>query len=319
MKKLFVVLLLAIISGFGFAQMGSTECIAPAGPGGGWDFTCRIPAAKVMTDLGIVSNMKVTNMSGGGGAIAYGHVVSERNTDENLIVAASAATATRLAQNVYAGLSEDDVRWIGAVGADYGVIAVGKNSPYQNLNELLADLTAGKKLSFAGGGSFGGWDHLKALMLAQAAGIEDLKSVHYVDFDGGGAAMIEILAGRADVFTGDTSEVLAQYDAGEVRVLAILAPVRIERLPDVPTATELGYDVIGGNWRAFYAPGGISDAAYDKWVSAVDKVAHSDEWEVLRDDNGLARFEKFGAEFDTFVREQIALIRSISEELGLVQ
>jgi len=319
MKKFVFITLLAILSVFSFAQKGSVECIAPAGPGGGWDFTCRIPAAKVMTDLGIVKNMKVTNMSGGGGAVAYTHVVSEQKGNEDLIVAASAATATRLAQNVYSGLSEKDVRWLGAVGSDFGVIAVGKNSQFNSLEELLDVLRSGKKLTFSGGGSVGGWDHLKAVMLAKAAGVKDLNTVQYIDFDGGGAAMIEILAGRADVFTGDTSEVLSQYDAGEVKILAILSPVRIERLPDTPTATELGYDVIGGNWRAFYAPAGISDEAYDFWVSAIDKVAHSDEWETLRDDNGLARFEKFGADFEQFVIDQIAEIRSISQELGFMQ
>ncbi len=317
MKKFLIIALLAITSTFGLAQ--NTECIAPAGPGGGWDFTCRIPAANLMVELGIVDNMKVTNMSGGGGAVAYAHVVSERTDDENVIIAASAATATRLAQNVYPGMSEDDVRWVGAVGSDFGVIAVRQDSPYQTLEQLIDDLRAGEKLSFSGGGSVGGWDHLKALMLAKAAGIENLKSIQYIDFDGGGAAMIEILAGRADVFSGDTSEVLSQYDAGAVRILAILSPVRIERLADIPTAKELGYDVVGGNWRAFYAPAGISDARYDFWVNAVDTVAHSDAWETLRDDNGLARFEKFGPDFDAFVREQIAIIRSISEELGLIQ
>lgn len=43
------------------------ECIAPAGAGGGWDFTCR-SVAQVMQDLKIVNQpIKVTNVTGGGG------------------------------------------------------------------------------------------------------------------------------------------------------------------------------------------------------------------------------------------------------------
>ena len=44
------------------------ECIAPAGPGGGWDFICRT-TAKNLFQLGLIENaMQVANMSGGGAA-----------------------------------------------------------------------------------------------------------------------------------------------------------------------------------------------------------------------------------------------------------
>ena len=68
---------------------GATQCIAPAGAGGGWDFTCR-QVGKVLYDLKLVPNpVEVTNLEGGGGGVAYAEVVSKRNTDNNLIVAAS--------------------------------------------------------------------------------------------------------------------------------------------------------------------------------------------------------------------------------------
>ncbi|MFW6381042.1 MAG: dihydrolipoyl dehydrogenase family protein, partial [Bacillota bacterium] len=51
-----------------------------------------------------------------------------RNDENDLIVAASSATATRLAQGVFPGNTMDQVRWIGSVGADYGVIAVAEDS-----------------------------------------------------------------------------------------------------------------------------------------------------------------------------------------------
>ena len=76
-------------------------------------------------------------MAGGGGGLAYAHVVNERNSDSELIVAASSATATRLAQNAYSGMTYDQVRFLGAIGADPGVIVVATDSPYKNLNDLL--------------------------------------------------------------------------------------------------------------------------------------------------------------------------------------
>ena len=76
----------------------AAECIAPANPGGGWDFTCR-QIGKIMFDIGAVDKpIQVTNMPGAGGGLAYNTVVNERGDDAELIIAASSATTTRLAQ-----------------------------------------------------------------------------------------------------------------------------------------------------------------------------------------------------------------------------
>ena len=77
--------------------------------------------------------------------------------------------------------------------------------------------------------------------------------------------------------------------------------------------------MVGGNWRAFYAPGGISDEAYEYWVSAVKTVANSPEWTELREKNGLAEFTSFGKDFDNFVRKQIENVAEISRELNIIK
>ncbi len=330
MKKSLISLLLvfAIIGYIGMApalagpkKMSGTECLAPAGAGGGWDFTCRVPAAQLMQKLDLIDgSMKVVNMSGSGGGKAFSHVVTTRNTDEKLIVAASAATATRLAQRVYGNYKADDVRWVGALGMDYGVIVVGKDSPYKTLDDLMEKLkTDPRKAPIVGASSKGGWDHLKALLVAKEAGIKNLRSINYIPFDNGGKALLEVVAGRAAAFTGDSSEIIGQLQAGELRVLAVLSDDHIPALGDAKTAKEQGYDVVGGNWRAFYAPAGISDEAYDYWVSTVKAVASSPEWSELREKNGLAEFTSFGKDFDDFVREQIEDVAELSRELGIIK
>ena len=45
------------------------ECVAPSGAGGGWDFTCR-SSGLLFEELGMTSNVIVTNQEGGGGAVA---------------------------------------------------------------------------------------------------------------------------------------------------------------------------------------------------------------------------------------------------------
>jgi putative tricarboxylic transport membrane protein len=323
MKRLTAVLALAFVAGLAWAQFtpSNVECIAPASPGGGWDFTCRVPAAQVMPAIGAVpGSIQVTNMSGGGGGVAMSNVVTQRADDDNLIVAASVATATRLAQNAYAGFTADDIRWLGAVGADFGVLAVGADSAIMSLSDLVDSMQSDpNSITFVGGSAVGGFDHIKPLLVAQAAGIEDLTQFIYVSFDGGGPALIEIKSGRADVFTGDTSEVLGDLDAGLIRVIAVFSPERVSRLGDAQTAREQGYDVVAGNWRGFYGPPNMSDAAYDYWVDAIRQVADSEQWKTLRDENGLAAFESFGSDFEAFAKEQIEIMVGISRELGIIE
>jgi putative tricarboxylic transport membrane protein len=330
MRKFFITFLIVLgLVGFVFInpalsdqkKLSGTECLAPAGAGGGWDFTCRVPAAQLMQKLDLIDGaMKVVNMSGSGGGKAFSYVVNTRNTDETLIVAASAATATRLAQKVYGNYKADDVRWVGALGMDYGVLVVGKDSPYKTLDDLMKQLKNNpKKAPIVGASSRGGWDHLKALIVAKEAGIKNLRSINYIPFDNGGKALLEVVAGRAAAFTGDSSEIIGQLQAGELRVLAVLSDKRVPALGDAKTAKEQGYDVVGGNWRAFYAPAGISDEAYNYWVSAVKAVAMSPEWTELRVKNGLAEFTSFGKDFDEFVRKQIASTAALSKELGIIK
>ena len=299
----------------------NTECIAPANPGGGWDFTCR-QVGKTLQDLSLVpGTMQVVNLAGGGGGVAYAEVVNKRNDENNLIVAASSATSTRLAQGAFPGNTMDQVRWVASVGADYGVIAVAKDSAIQTLPELMDMIKADPtSVSVAGGSAVGGWDHLKVLLAANKAGIEDVRTIKYVAFDGGGEAVTQLLAGSVQAFTGDASEAKGFVDSGDIRVIAVLAPERLEGdFASFPTAKEQGIDVIGANWRGFYAPGGMSDDAYNYWVEAVGKVYDSAEWKDIMAQNGLAPLNLRGDEFQAFVAESVASITDLSKQIGILK
>ncbi len=305
----------------GAFEPSGVECIAPANPGGGWDFTCR-QVGRALQELGIVKEpVRVTNMAGGGGGVAFAYVVTKRNKDDNLLVAASTATVTRLAQGAYVDMRADMVRWIGTVGADYGVIAVAADSPIKTLGDLMEALkTRPQEVAIAGGSAFGGWDHLKVLIAAKAAGIEDVTKIKYVAYKGGGEAMTALLGGHVQAFSGDISETVGFIEAGQVRVLAVLAPERLPgKLADIPTAREQGVDAIGANWRGFYAPGGMSDEAYGFWVEAIRQVYQSELWQQVMAQSGLMPFALYGQELEAFVRQQSADIAALSREIGLIK
>ena len=298
----------------------AAECIAPANPGGGWDFTCR-QIGKTMYDIGAIDQpVQVTNMAGGGGGLAFGHVVNERGDDADLIVAASQATATRLAQNAYAGMTADMVRFVGAIGADPGVIVVAADSPFQSLGDMVDAIKADPgSVAFAGGSAPGGFDHLKVLQVLKANGFDDIRAVKYIGVDGGADAITQTVGGFTQGMTGDMSEVVGFIKSGEVRVLAVLTEERVPGFEDIPTAVEQGTDVVAVNWRGLYVPKGISDDDFNAWADKLQKVADSDDWKAAMAANGLAPFTKVGNDFQSWVDGVIASTEELSREIGVIQ
>ncbi len=298
----------------------AAECIAPANPGGGWDFTCR-QIGKILFDIGAVDKpVQVTNMPGAGGGLAYGTVVNERGDDADLIVAASSATTTRLAQNAYAGMTADQVRFVGAIGADPGIIAVAADSDIQDLGQMVEMIKADPgSVAFAGGSAVGGFDHMKPLMVLQKAGFTDITKVKYIGVDGGADAITQTVGGFTQAMTGDMSEVVSFLANGDIRVIAVLTDERVPGFEQIPTAKEQGFDVIAVNWRGLYVPKGISDARFDEWAGKLQQVADSDEWAQAMKDNGLAPFTKVGGDFQGYVDGLVADIASMSKELGVTQ
>lgn len=301
-------------------QVVATECIAPASPGGGWDFTCR-SVAKIMYDIKAVDkHIQVTNMSGAGGGIAYSHVVHKRKSDEELIVAASSSTATRLAQNAYAGLKYHQVKFLGAIGIDPSVIVVSKNSLYQTLNDLIEAVKKDpKKVAFAGGSATGGLDHLNILRILNKSGYKDIRSVRYIGVDSGAEAVTQTIGGFTQAMTGDLSETIGFLKSGDIRILAVLSEKPVPGFEDIKTAKEQGIDLVIGNWRGFYVPNNISDKAYAEWSEKLKKVSQSKEWENVRKSNGLASFTLIGRQFQEYVSESVQEMKKISKEIGVIQ
>jgi putative tricarboxylic transport membrane protein len=295
-------------------EPGSPECVAPADAGGGWDFTCR-SIGGLFEDLGLTSNVVVTNQPGGGGGVALSDVAANRDDETDLVVAASPATAIRFGQNQYEGLEADEFRWVGAIGADFGLVAVPADSEYETFDQLIAAVEADPtSVVFGGGSPVGGQDHFKVLLLAQELGI-DPAAIPWVAYDGGGEALNALLGGEIEVATLDVSETIGNED---LRILVVMSEEPAPGMEDIPTTVELGYETIFPIWRGLLAPGGMSDEAYDFWVDALGQVEASDEWAVAREESGLSPLRLLGADFQAFALQAVDDFRTLSEPFGLV-
>jgi putative tricarboxylic transport membrane protein len=297
------------------------ECIAPAKPGGGFDLTCKLAQSGLMDGKYIKDPMRITYMPGGIGAVAYNAVVAQRPGEENTIVAFSGGSLLNIAQGKFGRYTENDVRWLTAVGADYGALMVRNDSPFKTLKDLVAAVKADPaKVVFGAGGTVGSQDWMKAALVAKGAGI-DYKSMRFVAFEGGGEAVTALLGGHVSVVSGDASEAAEKIAAGTpLRVLAVMADKRLPgALANVPTAKEQGYDLEWPIIRGFYMGPKVADADYKVWVDTFNRMMATKEFAKLREERGLFPFAMTGAELDGYVKKQVAEYRKLADEFGLLK
>ncbi|MBX3674034.1 MAG: tripartite tricarboxylate transporter substrate binding protein [Burkholderiales bacterium] len=302
------------------AAIDKPECIVGAKPGGGFDLTCKL-AQQSFQDLKLIKEpMRATYMPGGIGAVAMNTVVAQRAADPNVIVAFSGGSLLNLAQGKFGKWTESDVRWVAAVGADYGSISVGKNAPWKNLAEVAAAIKADPaKVPLGGGGTVGSQDWTKAAMLAKKIGV-DPKAMRWVSFEGNGEATTALMGGHIQVMFGDVSADEPQAVAGNIRTIAVLAEKRLEgKMSGVATAKEQGYDLQWPIIRGFYTGPKVADADYKAWQDMFRKAMATKEFAALREQRGLQPFDIVGPELDAYVKKQVGEYRAIANEFGLVK
>ena len=302
-------------------QPSKPECIAPAQPGGGFDLTCRVALNGFANTQILDEPMRTIYMPGGIGAVAYNHIVAQRPGDPNAIVAFSGGSLLNLAQGKFGRYNVNDVRWLAAIGSDYGVAIVRDDSPYKDLKSLMAAFKADPtKIVLGAGGSVGSQDWMKAALTAQAADV-DYKKMRFVAFEGGGEALTALRGGHIQAYMGDAAEARTMLDGGApIRVLAVFNDERLPGiLADVPTAAEQGFDI---NWpiiRGFYVGPKVSDEAYQWWVQAFDKLMETPEFAELQEQQGLFPFNKTGDELDTYVKERVQFYTELADSFGLIK
>ncbi len=296
------------------------QCIVPAKPDGGFDLTCKLAQSAFRQSERLSKPMRITYMSGGVGAIAYNHMVSNNRHDGDTIVAFSTGSLLNLAQGKFGQFNETDVRWLAVVGADYGVVAVKADSPYQNLDELVRDLKINpKSVSFGAGGGVGSQDWLQTALLAKAVGVNPY-DMAYVTMEGGGEAVTAVLGGYVQVVSAGVAEIMPFVRSGKLKVLAVFSPTRLDgEMSSFATAKEQGYEVVWQSVRGYYMAPDASDEAYHWWRQQFDELLDTPEFAKLRDERELLPLAMTGDELTHYVYDETKKMRTLSAQFNLIE
>lgn len=309
-------------AGFAIAQekeqaMDKIHFLIPGGAGGGWDGTAR-GVGEALKNSGLVETVTFENMSGGGGGKALNYIVENAQSNEGTLMVHSTPIIVR-ALNKTVNMGYRDVTPVAGVIGDYAAIVVGKNSDYESWEQLYAAFQeAPRDVAIGGGSAPGSMDHLVPAAIIQAAGSDPL-NMRYVAYDAGGKAMAGLLSGEIAALSTGLSEAIALADAGEVQILGITAPERVDAAPDAPTFKELGVDMEFVNWRGFFAAPNLPEDKRAAYAQVLEDMTTTEAWAAVRDRNGWIDIYNAGDDFSTYLANQEAEMEQLMKGMGFIQ
>lgn len=299
------------------ADIEKIHFLIPGGAGGGWDMTAR-GTGDVLMKTHLIDNVSYQNLSGGGGGKAIAHLIETAERQEDTLMVNSTPIVVRSLSGVFPQ-SFRDLTPVAATVADYGAFVVSADSKYNSWEDVIADFKQDpKNVKIAGGSARGSMDHLVAAAAFKGQGL-DPKAVRYIAYDAGGKAMAALLSGETQLLSTGLGEVLEMSKSGQVKILAITAPKRLESAPNIPTLTDYNNPTVFANWRGFFAAPGISQEKINEWNVALSKMYSTDEWKTVRDRNGWIDTYKADKDFFAFLEDQEKQMGDLMRELGFLQ
>jgi tripartite-type tricarboxylate transporter receptor subunit TctC len=260
-SALVAVVSLALTAGASTAEWPTRPLtmINPFAAGGPNDVVARLFAQRMGEILG--QTIIIENIGGAGGMTGAERVAKAAPDGYTFLqgtVGTQAQNQTLFKKPAYN--STTDFAPVALVIEAPLVLIARKDLPVKDMKEFVAYAKANKdKMQYASAGT-GSAIHLGCALMNMVTGLD----IVHVPYRGANPAMQDLMSGRVDYLCDIITTAKPQIDAGTVKAIAILTKERSPVLPNVPTATEQGFDVDAYTWNAFFLPKGTPDAIVEK-------------------------------------------------------
>jgi tripartite-type tricarboxylate transporter receptor subunit TctC len=291
-----------------FPQRGPLEITVLFPAGSSADVTVRMLAEGMSRNLG--QRVLVVNRPGAGGAIGYKHVASQKPDGYSLVWNSNSISTT-----FHSGQLNFDYKAFDAVArvlSESVVLAVRNDAQWRTLNELIQEAKAKPKAVSVGHSGIGSHTHISLAALANSAGIE----VNDVPF---AAAQVvpSLVGGHVNAVVQFPGALAAPLKQGQIRLLATLTQSRDPAWPEVPTARELGVDVVLDAWRGIAVPRGTPRQVVSQLEAAIRVMANSPEFVSQSEKLGVRPAFLPAEEFSAFVAREDAELSRLMQQIGL--
>ena len=243
------------------------EFNAQSSPGGGTDLFMR-NVTELLTKEKLLSQPIITsNRTGGGGVVAYNYIKSKRG-DPHVIMTIATGGILNAASRPELDLPLSIFTPLAMFATDPQVVAVRTESKFRTFKELVEGAKREPGTIAVGITGPTGAARLAFHLIEQATGAK----FKYVSFKGGGEAVLATLGGHVETTGENMSEMLPLVESKKMRVLAVAGERRFVQAPDIPTAKELGFNIVAAQGRGFAMPADVPKEAAATMEGALKKV-----------------------------------------------
>jgi putative tricarboxylic transport membrane protein len=264
--------------------------------GSGHDLMARMIAKIGEEYLG--QPMVVVNKEGGSGKVAMSYVLAQK--PDGYVIMTNTRSMTELFPDPNGRLSIDDFKYVSRVVRDPFVMLVRQDSPYKTLEDLVAAARANASKITIGGFSIKSVDESLVKDFEAAAGID----LNYIPYRGGSEPVVAVLGGHIDVAVANPSEMIANYEAGKLRVLALATEERFAPFEEAPTFAEKGYNVVTEHWRGVMASKNVPDDVVNRLDAMLAKVVEHPEFKQFMTNANMYNGYMSGKVFADLVKRQ---------------
>jgi tripartite-type tricarboxylate transporter receptor subunit TctC len=285
--------------------------ICPWPASGGTDRHLRVLAELAGKHLG--QNVVVVNQPGAGGTNGPGSMALNAKPDGYTLsqYPISIIRVSHMQKTQWHPINDFSFI-LGVTGYTFGFV-VRSDSPHKTFNEYIeaARKTPGQ-VSFGSTG-VGTSPHLLLELVSTAAKIQ----LNHIPFKGNADLMQALLGGHV-MAASDSTGWDRFVDSGQMRLLVTFGERRTKRWPQVPTAKELGFDIVGNSPYGIVGPKGMDPAVmktlHDAFRKAMDDPKHQEILDQLNQDV----WYRTGEEYTAWAKATHAQDRALIERLGLL-
>ena len=307
--------LLAVTCGPLFAQdfpSRPVTLICPWPAGGSTDQYFRAFAQIASKYLG--QSVVVDNKPGAGGTLGAQYLVTSAKPDGYTLsqIPISVFRFPHM-QKTQFDPTKDFTYIIGLSGYTFGII-VRPETPYMTFQDFIAAGKAKPGTITYGTPGTGTSPHLLVEDLQQKTGAK----FQHVPFKGNAEGMNAFLGGHIDAVS-DSSGWGTHVDAGKARLLATFGEQRTKRWPTVPTARELGIELVYPSPFGLAGPKGMDPKVVATLHDAFKKALDDPEHQKILDKLDQVLWYRNTADYTKIALDSIESEKQTVERLGLAK